>query len=501
MSTDHFNSHGPLSEEDLGAIEKIRQENQNTEVRTAMEEIVETQRYIGEEMGLATDNVMLGELKKVLETYPESEIKTEISEVIESANECLSASFDFFSAPEEDCAEKYKIWQTAIKYYRRINQFTKEMLSLKIKWLRRQAEGEIRMPEIVETAYNDRQIETARQAEVARLAVEEARRAQEEIQRVQREAEEAAERVRQEAETRERLRIEAEERVRQEESQATARAEADIRRRAAEIAVEFQCNEAEVRRLGLERLDLAGNVKADILMEMNISGRIDINTPEGRKKFVEAWRTDCADIPMPCVPDRNGDWSKGDYWFLKQLKEGRIVSNLSGNAKKVLPNYGQHEILLMDSWQECDWNASDAAVKHRSTLLGELLGEDGSDHKRSVVNIKRKDIDDALWQGDPALRIPSAKQKEIIIKLGLNPADFVFSLMDQGAYARGAVSQGWGQKNLWTNFDHYFLEVDGVRSGLLGGYRDGGGPSFVGCDWRVSSHASLAVRLVLSRKQ
>ncbi len=497
MPTDRLDNHG----EELGVMRESNEENKNTEVRTVVEEIIQTQRHIGAEMGLATDNSMLGEIKKVLETYPDSAVKTEISEVIESADECLSASFDFFSAPEETRAEKYKIWQTAVKYYRRTNQFTKGMLSLKIKWLRRQAEGEIRMPEIVETAYNDRQIETARQVEVARLATEEAQRIQEERQRAQQEVEEAAELVRQEAEDRRRLRIEAGERALREEAQAVARAEADIRRRASEVAVEFQCNEAEVRRLGLERLGLAGNVKADLLMEMNISGRINTDTPEGRKRFVEAWRADCSDIPMPCVPDRNGDWSKGDYWFLKQLKEGRIVSNLSGNAKKVLPNYGQHEILLMDSWQECDWNAPDAAVKHRSTLLGELLGEDGSDHKRSVVNIKRKDIDDALWQGDPALRIPSAKQKEIIIKLGLNPADFVFSLMDQGAYARGAVSQGWGQKNLWTNFDHYFLEGAGVRRGLHGGYRGSGGPSRVSYSWRGSSRGILAVRLVLSRKQ
>lgn len=118
----------------------------------------------------------------------------------------------------------------------------------------------------------------------------------------------------------------------------------------------------------------------------------------------------------------------------------------------------------------------------------------------STVNIKRQDLDKALWKGDPAQRIPTDKHKTLLKKLGVDPDQFELRCMRQDEYARGATAHSWGQKNLWTNFGHYFLGDDGARHGLSCGHRDLGGSSRVGSSWRGSVNDYLSVRLVLARK-
>lgn len=119
----------------------------------------------------------------------------------------------------------------------------------------------------------------------------------------------------------------------------------------------------------------------------------------------------------------------------------------------------------------------------------------------STVNIKRQDLDAALWQGDPANRIPTPKHKELLTSLGLNPTQYELRPIRQDEYARLAQEKAWGQKNLWTNFDHYGLEGDGARRGLLGGRAVHGGPSDVGDYSRGSASGYLAVRLVLAPRR
>ena len=252
----------------------------------------------------------------------------------------------------------------------------------------------------------------------------------------------------------------------------------------AEIFADFTYNETEATRLGLKRLDLAGNTEADGLIE-----QANFGTPEGKRRFVELWHAKCPDIKLPCVPD------KDDFWYLENLKEGRIVTNLSGDAKRVKTNFGQPEVILVDDWQECDWGTREAATAHRSVLLEELLG------RASTVNVKRKEIDQALWGINADLRQQSQKQIDIITKLGLNPDEFELRLIRQDESARGATAKGWGQHNLWTNYQDYFLEGVGDRYGLFGGNLANGGVSNVYYFWRDNANGSLAVRLVLSRKQ
>ena len=119
------------------------------------------------------------------------------------------------------------------------------------------------------------------------------------------------------------------------------------------------------------------------------------------------------------------------------------------------------------------------------------------DHE-STVNIKRQDLDAALWQGDPCLRIPTVKHKALLQTLGVDPQTHELRPIRQDEYARLANTKAWGQKNFWTNFDHYCLEDADARLGLLGGNADYGGARHVDDDSRALATGHLAVRLVLA---
>lgn len=271
----------------------------------------------------------------------------------------------------------------------------------------------------------------------------------------------------------------------------------------------FTYNVAEARRLGLEQLEIPAAPEAQRLIEKVIDRTIDISTPQGQEQFVRAWVSALPEIPPPCVPNEvlwnelypgtpypiNINQEQGHFWYLLQLQSDKIISNLEGAPVPVSPQCATAETILIDSWEETDSNAPDAATRLTSQLLKELLGE------ASTVNIKREDLDAALWQGDPTDRIPTDKHKALLQRLGVDPSQYELRSIRQDEYARLAKSKAWGQKVLWTQFDHYFLEVDGGRIGLVGGFRDDGGASNVGNDWRVLAEDSVSVRLVLSRKQ
>ena len=172
------------------------------------------------------------------------------------------------------------------------------------------------------------------------------------------------------------------------------------------------------------------------------------------------------------------------------------MSSLKDNTKIAKPYFDQDEVLWIDDWEEKDWDASGKPLKTDiSPLLKELLGKIG------VVNIKRQDLDAALWNGDPAKRVPTAKHQSILKKLGLDHNQFELRCIRQDEYARLHQIRNLGNKNLWTNFDNYFLEDGGDRLGLLGGRRANGGASHVGDGSWGDFGGNLAVRLVLARKQ
>lgn len=247
----------------------------------------------------------------------------------------------------------------------------------------------------------------------------------------------------------------------------------------------------EARKLGMELLIIKGSKEAQALIDNVMSGSIDITMRKGQKTFVDTWNKQCPDIPMPCVPPN-------DFWYLTQLQNNRIIRNLNGEPQPSTPRFAENQFLWVDNWKEEDYNSREANESHRSQLLKSLLNRE--ENPESTVNISREQIDETLWIGDPANRQPTKQHQEILKKLNVDPAKYELRLIRQDEYARSAKEKNWGQKNLWTNHDDYFLG-GGNRGGLAGGDRDLGGPSDVGYDWRADAIGNLSVRLVLSRKQ
>ena len=247
---------------------------------------------------------------------------------------------------------------------------------------------------------------------------------------------------------------------------------------------------AKAKELDLELNFIPGNEFAERLLLEVIDKKIDITTDEGRKIFVDQWNKECPYLPMPCVPPN-------DFWYLEQLSQTptRIIAN-RGKRKinqPAIPNFAEDEILFVDNWQEQDFGTAEATESHHSKLLEALLGDS------STVNISRETLDNALWSKNPANRQPTKKHQEILKQLKCDPKEFELRPIRQDEYARLATSYGWGQKNLWTNFDNYSLEGGG-RFGLDGGYRYNGGASGVDYSRRGNASGDLSVRLVLSRK-
>jgi hypothetical protein len=245
-------------------------------------------------------------------------------------------------------------------------------------------------------------------------------------------------------------------------------------------------NEQEARRLGLERVEIKGSLEAQDLIarvfDQSRSDAFDVMTKTGQKAFNDAWQKNCPNILPP-----NGS----DFWYLKQLQAGTIISNLDlNNPQHAHPHFDQPSILWMQDWQEEDYiNA--AFQKTSSPLFQELLGTS------SVVKISRTTIDQALWTGDPSQKTKTPKHTELIKNLGLDPRDYHFRLVRQDEYARLAGSgENFGNSNLWTWFDDYQFEGERVY-GLVGGSRDYGGASNVADNSRGHAYGNIAVRLVL----
>ncbi|MEK7625633.1 MAG: hypothetical protein AAB467_04800 [Patescibacteria group bacterium] len=260
------------------------------------------------------------------------------------------------------------------------------------------------------------------------------------------------------------------------------------------LQIEFgnNINYREAKRLGLEVNIIRGSEAANRLLQEVIGKTINITTKKGQKAFVDQWKKECPNLPMPCVPPN-------DFWYLTQISQSRIISNLEVSGQRAnqpaAPHFEKDEVLLVDNWTEQDYSSPEAALSHQSKLLEALLGTG------STVNISREIIDNALWEGDPSNREPTEQHQKILKQLNCDPKQLELRLIRQDEYARLAPAKQFGQKNLWTNFDNYFLEGGGVCSGLNGGFRAYGGPSRVDSYQRVLPRGDLAVRLVLSRKQ
>ncbi len=302
----------------------------------------------------------------------------------------------------------------------------------------------------------------------------------------------------------------------------------EVAREALERFEKGELNLERARELGLEVVALPGFPEADRLIARILPNQrmaegqgpnsefIDINTPAGQEQFCRDWRAKNGDLPPPCIPPEalfaelypgkefptGVDEATGNFWYLQKLAAGKIVKNLSGKATLALPEFGAPEAVLAEQWTEEDWDATDGEKrKLQSTAWNSPLLKALGIEQTGVVNIKRETIDAALWQGDPGTRAPSKRHTEVLKQLGLADADFEIHCIRQDQYVRGAEAKGWGEKNLWTHFDDFFLGDDGGQNGLLGGHRKRGGASDVDYSWRGIPDEYDAVRLVLSPRR
>lgn len=283
-------------------------------------------------------------------------------------------------------------------------------------------------------------------------------------------------------------------------------------------------NEQELRRLRLEKLDLPAYPVADRLIARILESNqgagdyIDITDGEpggGQEQFCRPWKRFCGDLPLPCTPPKvlfeqlypgrqfpDGiDEKNGDFWYLMRLAENAIVKNVAGAPQPILPRFEEQETMYAMDWVEENFDAEDGAgnPKLRTSLYSQPLLEALSIKCDGVVNISRKIIDKALWEGDPSKRQPTDKHQAVIRQLGFNPDEWEFHCIRQDQYARGSEVKQWGRHELYTHYEDYFFG-GGVCRGLLGGFHMLGGASRVDNSSRDSAHEYWAVRLVLSRK-
>lgn len=275
----------------------------------------------------------------------------------------------------------------------------------------------------------------------------------------------------------------------------------------------------ELRCLGLERFILPGYPEADQLISRILisTNRIDIADKKGQEHFCLAWKRDCGDLPTPCIPPEylfkqlypgqkfpEGDIEEtGDFSYLGHLVDNNIIKNLSGRKQPTMPHFGEKETIYAMNWVEEDFNAADASGDRKlgaSSYTSSLLSELGIDQE-GVVNISRKTIDEALWEGDPGLRKPTSQHKKILLQLGFKDDEWEIHCIRQDQYARLAEAKKLGQHELLTHYDDYLIVISGVRDGLIGGHVNYGGASFVGNVSRGFPNELYATRLVISRKR
>ncbi len=212
------------------------------------------------------------------------------------------------------------------------------------------------------------------------------------------------------------------------------------------------------------------------------------------------WQQHCPDLPN--TPEKS-------LWYFEALADHRLSAtidnddpnNLNNPTHPAHPLYGSKEFLLAMDFKEFDYDNStekaSALTPQTKKIFKTLFGT------QDPTNITRDEVNTALWK-DHESRTPSDKAKAVIRELlgsSANPDDYELRLLRPDEYQRASASLGYGQKNLWTHMDGYYVHDGGRRDGLLGGGRHDGGSANVGRGHRAYRSGGDAVRLVLSRKK
>ena len=274
----------------------------------------------------------------------------------------------------------------------------------------------------------------------------------------------------------------------------------------------FKYDKAKAREYGRVEVELPPCPKAQELFDKIIANNLAFLGTDGtlnREEVQRYWDANCTDLPN--IPDKS-------WRYIENLAAGLISDTIDGDSgktptKKHIPDFGKGEFFLVMGFLDFGRNDSlqkQAALSHPSMKILKPLF-----NKEDPTSIPREEINTALWE-DHDNRIQSTKAKAIIAELlgsGISADDpeidnYELTLIRQDQYARLPAGQAglaqtknYGKKNLWTHFDGYDIREDGKRNGLIGGDRGCGGAARVGTYWRGRRDASVAVRLVLQRKQ
>jgi hypothetical protein len=211
------------------------------------------------------------------------------------------------------------------------------------------------------------------------------------------------------------------------------------------------------------------------------------------------WLSICPDLPN--IPEKS-------MWYFQALADHRLSNtidtddpnNINNPTVPHIPKFGEDSFMLAMDFPEFDYDnpaeKQSALTPQTKKILKTLFNIE------DPTNISRDDVNQALWINHER-RIQSSKALSVIrelVPLGEDPNNFELRLMRYDEYTRAASSKGYGEKNLWTHFEGYFVRGGGNRYGLHGGRRAGGGSALVGLDARGYRSGSLAGRIVLSRR-
>ncbi|MDI6809861.1 MAG: AAA family ATPase [Candidatus Eisenbacteria bacterium] len=212
-----------------------------------------------------------------------------------------------------------------------------------------------------------------------------------------------------------------------------------------------------------------------------------------------AWAQDCRDLPN--TPEKS-------FWFFQALVEHQLSNtidsddpnNFTNPTKPHFPQFRQDSFLLAMDFSEFDYDNQtdkrDALSSETKKILQTLF------NTKDPTSITRDEVNKALWTNHET-RTQSPQARAVVRQLlgfGANPDDYELRLMRYDEYARASQTQNYGQKNLLTYFDGYYVYDNGHRGGLFGGDRGYGGAARVDAGARAPGTENLAVRLVLSRR-
>lgn len=275
----------------------------------------------------------------------------------------------------------------------------------------------------------------------------------------------------------------------------------------------FKYNQEKAKELGLVEMELRGNIYAQDIISDIISGKYDVGRPEDQSKIIDMWMLVAPELPLPFFPHqeaakryhpytyfRKSVPKGGNTFLLEGLRHNLLVQSNILTYKRIDIDLAENSVVLADGWKEGDLANGSLEEKASGLFSSNLLRALGIDQPAKMpCEIKRDNVDRALWVGDPAQRLPTFKQTEVLVSLGLYNTQFEIRCISISEYLRGALKNNWGDNKLWTQVDGYYGKNNGAAL-VIGNY-DFGGISALGFMARDRSEPNCAVRLVIAKKR